>query len=465
MHRLRNIKGMTFLSGVALGAVLLTIGIALAQGVITRDQPALVTVIGQLSVHETLVLYPDLNGQPDLANPLGPNEALNFGDVELDAFGNVAAGSPRIPLYVLNNAGFEITLTVKASGDGPQPMIEALFGPRGGEIGPAPENATNIGIGRIFTADLGIRFIGSPGTGDHNFVVNFMAEAEDAQSPAGPSRIAFASDRSGNYQIYTMNPDGTDQVRITSVNMDNSGTDQVGPTNLISGDRMPDWSPDGTRVAFIATADGESDLYIMDADGSNRTQLTSDNLVDRSPDWSPDGNLIALEHDWGDIWTIKPDGTDLTYIGRGRGPDWSLDGTRILFYKYEQFGENAGWDIYIMDADGSNVVDFTVSGPSRWPAWSPDGSRVAYQTGKDFNLHSGAFEIYVKNADGTNKVRLTNHTAVDRYPSWSPDGNRIVFTSDRDGIAQLYVMDAVDSDGDGNGDNLTPLSNNQSNDV
>jgi len=123
MHRLRNIKGMTFLSGVALGAVLLTIGIALAQGVITRDQPALVTVIGQLSIHETLVLYPDLNGQPDLVNPLGPNDALNVGNVELDAFGNVARGSPRIPIYVLNNAGSEITLTVKASGDGPQPMV------------------------------------------------------------------------------------------------------------------------------------------------------------------------------------------------------------------------------------------------------------------------------------------------------------------------------------------------------
>ena len=61
----------------------MTLGLVLAQGVITRDQPALVSVIGQLSVHETLVLYPDLNGQPDLANPLGPNAVLDFGDVQL----------------------------------------------------------------------------------------------------------------------------------------------------------------------------------------------------------------------------------------------------------------------------------------------------------------------------------------------------------------------------------------------
>ena len=146
MNRLGNLKGITLLTTLGLATILLTVGIILAQGVITRDQPALVSVIGQLSVHETLVLYPDLNGQPDLANPLGPNDALNFGDVELDAFGNIAGGPPRIPLYVLNNAGSDVTLTVEASGDSPQLMIEVLFGPRGGEISPAPGNDAPIDV-------------------------------------------------------------------------------------------------------------------------------------------------------------------------------------------------------------------------------------------------------------------------------------------------------------------------------
>ena len=134
-----------------LGAILLTLGIVLAQGVITRDQPAQVSVIGQLSIHETLVLYPDLNGQPDLGNPIGPNDLLDFGDVELDAFGNISGGPPRVHLYVFNNAGSDITLTVDGSGDGLQPPIEVLFGPRGGEISPAHQNATEIAVGQIFT--------------------------------------------------------------------------------------------------------------------------------------------------------------------------------------------------------------------------------------------------------------------------------------------------------------------------
>ena len=214
---------------------------------------------------------------------------------------------------------------------------------------------------------------------------------------------------------------------------------------------MPDWSPDGLRVAFIATADVVSDIWVMDADGGNRTRLTTEGFVDRAPDWSPDGSLIAFERAWGEIWTIKPDGTDLTFIRVGRGPDWSPDGTQILFYSDE---------VYVMDADGSNAVALTVSGPSLWPVWSPDGSRIAYQTGQDLNPHNQAYEIYIMNADGTNPVRLTNNPATDRYPSWSPDGDTIVFTSYRDGHAQLYVTDTT-----GSGDNSVPLISNQSNNL
>ena len=141
------------------------------------------SVIGQLSIHETLVLYPDLNGQPDLGNPIGLNDLLDFGDVELDAFGNISGGPPRVHLYVFNNAGSDITLTVDGSGDGLQPPIEVLFGPRGGEISPAHQNATEIAVGQIFTADLGMRFAEAPGTGDINFIVTFSAESDSTPAP------------------------------------------------------------------------------------------------------------------------------------------------------------------------------------------------------------------------------------------------------------------------------------------
>jgi len=223
MQRLRNGKGITVLSGVILGTILLSIGIALAQGVITRNQPALVSVIGQLSVHETLVLYPDLNGQPDLLNPLGPNHALNFGNVELDAFGNVVGGPPRIPLYVLNNAGSDVTLTVEISGDSLQLMIEVLFGPRGGEISPAPGNATNIRVGQILTADLGVTFLEAPGTGDYSFVVSFMAEASTADSSTNTLELrgavfaeesTWTADQVANIRFKLTNSAGADSVGL-----------------------------------------------------------------------------------------------------------------------------------------------------------------------------------------------------------------------------------------------------------
>ena len=304
MRRLRNTKGITFLSGVALGAVLLTIGIALAQGVITRNQPALVTVIGQLNVHETLVLYPDLNGQPDLASPLGPNVSLDFGDVELDAFGNIAGGPPRIPLYVLNNAGSDITLTVEASGDGPEPLVEVLFGPRGGNLAPAPGNETGIVTGQIFTADLGIRFLGAPGTGDMNFTVSFVAEAEEVIQ----GLIAFAFNRDGDYEIYVMN-----------------------------------------------------------ADGSNVTQRTFNGDIDDAPVWSPDGEQIA-------------------------------------FQSYR----DGSWQVYVMAADGLGQTRITNTGENYWITWSADGSKLAFNSDRDGNL-----EIYTINADGSNPSRLTANPGQD----------------------------------------------------
>ena len=223
MKRLRTPKVFSLLAATVVALALLAIGIVVAQSVITRDQPALVSVIGQLSIHETLVLYPDLNGQPDLANPLGPNAVLDFGDVELDAFGNVAGGS-RIPLYVLNNAGSDVTLTVEASGDSPQLMIEVLFGPRGGEISPAPGNATNIGVGQIFTADLGVTFLEAPGTGDYSFVVSFMAEASTADSSTNTLELRGAvfaeeslltADTIANIRFKLTNPAGAGSVGLS----------------------------------------------------------------------------------------------------------------------------------------------------------------------------------------------------------------------------------------------------------
>jgi len=106
-----------------------------------------------------------------------------------------------------------------------------------------------------------------------------------------------------------------------------------------------------------------------------------------------------------------------------------------------------GFDICVMNADGSDQVNLTrESASGHSPAWSPDGTRIAFASNRD-----GNGEIYVMNADGSGQTRLTDNPAAEAFPAWSPDGSRIAFVSGRDGNLEVYVMNA-----DGSGQtNLT----------
>jgi Tol biopolymer transport system component len=261
--------------------------------------------------------------------------------------------------------------------------------------------------------------------------------------------IAFVSDRdepdpehcrdSCNHEIYIMNVDGSGQTRLTN--------------NAVS-DYQPAWSPDGTRIAFASLRDNPPpenglcmlfcvyQIYIMDADGANQTRLTD--LPGQRPAWSPDGTRIAFmapaggdEGNW-DIYIVDTDGANQIQLTDSPAydgePAWSPDGTQIAFVS-ERDGSR---DIYVMDADGANQTRLT-SHPKYdgAPAWSPDGAWIAFQSYRDGNP-----EIYVMNADGTEQTNLTEDPDWDGTPAWSPDGARIAFTSDRDGTSEIYIMNA-----------------------
>ncbi|MGH7783506.1 MAG: Ig-like domain-containing protein, partial [Candidatus Binatia bacterium] len=148
------------------------------------------------------------------------------------------------------------------------------------------------------------------------------------------------------------------------------------------------------KIAFQHTRNGNAEIYIMDPDGSNQTNLTNDQALDESPAWSPDGTRIAFDTD--------------------------RDG-------------NA--EIYVMFSDGSSQTRLTFDpAADRGPTWSPDGARIAFTSHRDGNK-----QIYVMNADGSNQTRLTNNATDDESPAWSPDGAKIAFTSNRDGNAEIYV--------------------------
>lgn len=201
-------------------------------------------------------------------------------------------------------------------------------------------------------------------------------------------------------------------------------------------DGSPSWSPDGTKIVFYSERDGNSEIYVMGADGSNPTRLTYTAASEGYPNFSPDGKKISFDTDRDgnfEIYVMNADGSNPTRLTHNTARDvsasWSPDGKKIAFMS-DRRGE---FRIWVMDADGSNPAQVTDSGSNWFPCWSPDGSRLAYHVGRD---------IHVLNMKESNQARLTGDPDNGMYPSWSPDGRQIAFMSWRTGTSEIFCMDA-----------------------
>jgi len=258
------------------------------------------------------------------------------------------------------------------------------------------------------------------------------ATASPAPAPAdsGSGMIAFVSTRDGNGEIYVMNADGSNPRRLT---------------NWRDWDGLPDWSPDGRQIAFYTYLTRRKwAIQVMDADGSNQRRLTDNGICDGAPHWSPDGTRIAFTSDaacnaeHGEIYVMDADGSNPRNLTNNDADDllasWSPDGTQLVFSS----DRDGNYEIYVMDADDSNPRRLTDNDDDEYaPAWSPDGASIAFYSDRDGNE-----EIYVMEADGSNPQRLTNNPAADWFPRWSPDGTQMTFSSWRDGNLEIYVMNA-----------------------
>jgi TolB protein len=239
------------------------------------------------------------------------------------------------------------------------------------------------------------------------------------------NQIAITTDRDGDSEIYLIDADGSNPVNLTN----NPAEDLAGAI-----------SPDGTRIAFTTDRTGNFEIYVMNVDGTGVTNLTNNPGNDQIAAWSPDGSQLAFTSDRsGDqqIWVMDADGSGATNLTDTPGEDhafndWSPDGSQIVFAT----ARDGDAEIYVMDADGSNQTNLTNNPASDVaPAWSPDGSQILFSSDRD-----GDSEIYVMDADGSNQTNLTGNAASDELPNWSPDGSQIAFTSNRDGDRDVFVM-------------------------
>jgi Tol biopolymer transport system component len=249
----------------------------------------------------------------------------------------------------------------------------------------------------------------------------WAARPVEAAFPGPNGNIAFTSSRdSNNFEIYSMAPTpSSSQTNLTNMNP---------ATNSGAQDFQASFSPDGTRIAFATSRNGNNEIYVMDADGSDPTRLTNNPADDGAPAFSPDGKIaFHSSRDGGnfDIYVMDAadgdndsNGDDLKRLTRNIAsdtePSFSPGGGKIAFTS-----ARAGNDeVYVMkplpEGRKNRPRNLTKNAASdRHPAFSPNGKQIAFASNRDGNS-----EIYRMNADGTRQTRLTANTAQDLEPDW-----------------------------------------------
>ncbi len=252
------------------------------------------------------------------------------------------------------------------------------------------------------------------------------------------AKIVFTSRRDGNFEIYSMNSDGSDQINLTQHR---------------ARDSAPIWSPTGEQILFVSDRGGIEDLYLMDADGTNVRQVFKKLIGREFPTWSPDGKAIAYQrfHTFS-IYTASIDGKDETKVADGLWPAWSPNGSEIAFmaakFVWAENGNLQAPDVRVQIIDRqTHVEEELLPGKIEMfdPTWAPDSAQIAFfWTGREkIGLLAGqevdhTRGIYVVNRDGSGLRKIID--ASGHKPAWSPHGNELIYHKRVGGVAQLFKI-------------------------
>ena len=279
------------------------------------------------------------------------------------------------------------TLTLTPQGNIPLPTAGANFGntPPVGKI--------------VFTCYINqidqVCLMNADGSGVKQ-LTEFDATSFYASLSPNGGTIYFVSRKEGSFDIYSMNTKGKSLDRLT---------------RGIGALYAPELSPSGERIIFANASNG---IWIMRADGKNPHAITDRDDID--PTWSPNGSLIAFASSRSgerQLYVMDKDGTEITQItdlnNMGGRSSWSPDGTRIAFYR----GPEGDHNIYVVNINSKEVTRITDGGDNLGPSWSPDGNWITFTSFRDGNN-----EIYIMHPDGTGVTRLTNDPTSDWQPRW-----------------------------------------------
>lgn len=269
-----------------------------------------------------------------------------------------------------------------------------------------------------------------------------------AKAPPTP-KIVFTSNREGNFEIYTMNPDGSEQMNLTEHRTD---------------DYDPVWSPTGEQILFVSERHGMRDLYLMNADGTNVRKVFQKLVGREYPTWSPNGKQFAY-HRFNKlaIYTASRDGENEEKLVSGLWPAWSSDGSEIAFVADDAFvvaadrhlqAESPRIQIINLQTQEEKIL---LSGKDLMfdPDWSPDSTKIAFAwinidaipiadllAGKDVR---NSMKIYLVKRDGSGLREITDgDKGAMSNPTWSPRGNELIYVKRIREVRQIFRIAADD---------------------